>query len=49
MGLVAAVGIVARAIVLVVAFIVRQMRRVREIEKSIDYSKVRKWDDEDED
>lgn len=49
MGLIIAIGIVTLAVVLVVAFVVRQARRVREIEKTIDYSKVRRWDDEDDD
>ena len=52
MGLAIATGVVILAIVLVVAYIVRQLRRVKRMQAEIDYSKVRRWkddDDEDED
>lgn len=49
MGLAIATGVVILAIVLVVAYIVRQLRRVKRMQAAIDYSKVRRWkDDEDE-
>ena len=41
--------ILALALVLLIAFIVRQERKARRIEKTLDYSKVREWHDEDED
>lgn len=43
-----ALVIVALAVLLVVAYIVRQSRRVRRLQSQIDYSKVQRWDDEDE-
>ena len=50
MGLAIATGVVILAIVLVVAYIVRQLRRVKRMQSEIDYSKVRRWkDDDDED
>jgi len=49
MGGVIALVIVIVAIVLVVAYIVRQQRRVRQLQAQIDYSKVQRWEDDDED
>lgn len=36
------------ALVLLVAFIVRQERKTRRIEKTLDYSKVREWNDDED-
>lgn len=41
--------ILGLALILLIAFIVRQERNTRRIEKTLDYSKVREWDDEDDD
>lgn len=43
-----ALVIVALAVVLVVAYVVRQSRRVRRLQAQIDYSKVQRWDDEED-
>jgi hypothetical protein len=48
-GLAIAGGVVTVAIVLIVAYIIRQLRRVKRLQADIDYSKVRHWKDEDED
>lgn len=37
------------AAALLIAWILRLQRRSREIEKSLDYSKMKKWKDDDED
>jgi predicted Holliday junction resolvase-like endonuclease len=41
------VAILAIAVGLLVAYIRRLQRKSREIEKTIDYSKMRKWEDDD--
>lgn len=41
--------ILAIALILLIVFIVRQERKARRIEKTLDYSKVREWRDEDDD
>jgi uncharacterized protein YoxC len=49
MNLFLSIAIIAVVLVLLVAFIVRQERKTRRIEKTLDYSKVREWNDEDDD
>ena len=49
MGALLAITIVAVAVVLVVAYIVRQARRVRRLQEQINYSRVRPWTDDEED
>lgn len=39
--------VLAIAAILLAAWIVRLQRRSREIEKNIDYSKMREWKDDD--
>lgn len=39
--------VLAIAVILLAAWIVRLQRRSREIEKNIDYSKMREWKDDD--
>lgn len=43
------VMILGLAAALLVAWIVRLQRRSREIEKTLDYSKMKEWKDDDED
>lgn len=43
-----ALVIVALAVVLVVAYVVRQSRRVRRLQEQIDYNRVQRWDDEED-
>lgn len=49
MALTATFTILALALLLLIAFIVRQERKARRIEKTLDYSKVREWRDDDDD
>ena len=49
MGAIIAGVIVGLAIILVIAFVIRQARRVRRLQSEIDYSRVRRWEDEDDD
>jgi hypothetical protein len=41
--------ILGLAAALLIAWIVRLQRKSREIEKTLDYSKMKEWKDEDED
>ncbi|MDZ7786972.1 MAG: hypothetical protein U5K73_02195 [Halofilum sp. (in: g-proteobacteria)] len=41
--------ILGLAAALLIAWIVRLQRRSREIEKTLDYSKMKEWKDDDED
>lgn len=49
MALAVTFTILALALILLIAFIVRQERKARRIEKTLDYSKVREWHDDDDD
>lgn len=49
MALTLTLTILALALILLIVFIVRQERKARRIEKTLDYSKVREWHDEDDD
>lgn len=49
MGAIIATMILALAVILVIAFVIRQARRVRRLQSEIDYSRVRRWEDEDDD
>lgn len=49
MALAVTLTIIALALALLIAFIVRQERKARRIEKTLDYSKVREWHDDDDD
>lgn len=49
MALTLTITVLAVALILLIVFIVRQERKTRRIEKTLDYSKVREWHDEDED
>lgn len=40
--------ILAIAVILVIAFVVRQARRARRLQAEIDYSRVRRWEDEED-
>lgn len=48
MALTITLVILTAAMVLLIAFIARQERKTRRIEKTLDYSRVRKWDDEED-
>ncbi len=49
MAIVLTITVIAVALILLIAFIVRQELKTRRIEKTLDYSKVREWHDDDED
>lgn len=40
-------AIAAFCVAAFISYMRRQMRKSREIEKTIDYSKIRKWEDDD--
>lgn len=48
MGFTLAAGIIGVAIIVLLAFLVRQLRRARRLQDSIDYSRIREWKDDDE-
>lgn len=48
MAIVITLAVLLLALALLVIFIVRQERKTRRIEKTLDYSKVREWQDEDD-
>lgn len=48
MALALTLTILIVALALLVAFIVRQERKTRRVEKTLDYSKVREWDDDED-
>lgn len=48
MALALTLTILGLALVLLIAFIVRQERKTRRVERNLDYSKVREWDDDED-
>lgn len=46
-GLLVMIAVLVLAVVLLAAYLVRLFRRSRELEKRIDYSKMKQWDDDD--
>lgn len=46
-GLVATIAVLALAVILLAAYLTRLFRRSRELEKRIDYSKMKEWKDDD--
>jgi len=46
-GLIAVVAILVLAVALLAGYLLRLFRRSRELEKHIDYSKMKEWKDDD--
>lgn len=46
-GLLAVIAVLGLAAALLAAYLVRLFRRSRELEKRIDYSKMKEWKDDD--
>lgn len=46
-GLLATIAVLVLAVALLAAYLVRLLRRSRELEKRIDYSKMQEWKDDD--